>query len=299
MKRSITHHLPCLIALICLAAPVSAQQPGTLEVLRSLSLDSLGGAIPVYYSPGYRERAESLQRMYEAALAFYEDTLAYDFDARLAVLTDEHWAALDWGTPYGMPWYSYRDAVPVVIMPATTDHGVVVDLLRPRFGDEAARRGVETIGFHELGHAIVQEYLYPGDTLRTPSVRWFDEMMATYVGQGYQWLTVPGTLARARRRAPGERATGGSRPTMTSLDDLEANYWTLAKSPDGRNYGWYQGQLAARAAAVFEDRGLDFLQQVKETLPWERLTEWTSDDLLGWLEGIEPGFEAWAASLER
>jgi hypothetical protein len=126
--------------MIAVVLPVSpsdsllAQERGALEVLRTLPLDSLAGTIRVYHSPGQAERAAVLQRMYEGALSFYRDTLNHPLDATLAVLTEEHWAALDGPPPYGMPWVTYRAPDPVVILPATIDRGVV----KRKFG-EASR----------------------------------------------------------------------------------------------------------------------------------------------------------------
>jgi hypothetical protein len=276
--------------------PLVAQEPRALEVLRSLPLDSLDGAIRVYHSPGYAEWAATLQRMYEAALAFYRDTLDHPFDATLAVLTERHWAALDWGPPYGMPWVTYRAPVPVVVLPATTDRGVVADRLRRlQLGEEEVRRGIESIGFHELGHGLVQQYLYPGE-LRIPPVRWFDELMATYMGQGHVWMSAPATLAQARQQQT--RMLSAPRPPITSLRDFEANYRDLVESPNAANYQWYQTQFAMRATEIFAARGLEFVTELRKALPWERFDQWTSEDLLLWLEEVEPGFTAWAASLE-
>lgn len=276
--------------------PISAQEVGAMEVLRALPLDSLDGAIRVFYSPGHAARAAQLQQVYEPALAYYQEALDNRFDAALAVLTEEHWASLDWGPPYGMPWVTYRAPLPVIVLPATTDRGMVADRLRRlQLGDEEVQRGIDMIGFHELGHGLVQQYLYPGD-LRTPPVRWFDELMATYMGQGYVWLTAPAALAQARQQQV--RMRGMPRPPRTSLRDFEANYWELVNS-DAANYQWYQTQYAIRASEILEARGLDFLTRLKEELPWERFSEWTSEDLLRWLDRIEPGFTAWAASLEN
>lgn len=196
-----------LLGVSVFVQPSVAQErePVTIETLRAIPLDSLEGIIPVYYSPGYRERAESLQHLYEAALIFYEDTLAYDLDARLAVLNEADWTTLNAHHSYGFPWYIEHGTIPVVVMPATTDHGLVVDMLRPRLGDEMARKGVDAIGFHEFGHIIAQEYLYPGDSLRTALVHWFDEMMATYIGQGYLWLTDPDVFERIQRQHKGRQ----------------------------------------------------------------------------------------------
>jgi hypothetical protein len=287
--------------VLWLAAPaamptaLAAQERGALEALRALSLDSLDGAIRVYHSRGHSDRAAALQDRYEGALAFYQDTLDHRFDALLAVLVEEDWAALDWGPPYGMPWVTYRAPIPVLVLPATTERGVVADLLRRmQLNDDDVRRGIENIGFHELGHALVQQYLYPGE-LRTPPVRWFDELMATYMGQGYAWLTGPATRAEVRRQS--EQMLKAPRPPMTSLSDFEANYADLSASANAANYGWYQTQFAIRASEIIEARGLEFLTRLRRELPWDRFPEWTSEELLTWLERIEPGFAAWAASL--
>jgi hypothetical protein len=188
-----------------------------------------------------------------------------------------------------------RGATPIMVMPATTDRGFVVEMLRPRFGEEAAQRGLEAIGFHELGHGLVQQYLYPGETLRRPPVLWFDELMATFMGQAYQWITRPGTLQQARRRAQGTRATGNARPGDTSLETFEAN----AAGLDLVTYSWYEGAFAARASEVFEKRGLEFLHEIRRRLPWDQLDSWTSPALIAWLDEIEPGFSAWAAEFGR
>lgn len=283
-----------VISLAPLCA-VAAQESASAAALRRLQVDSLAGEITVYFTPGHRHRAVALQRLYEAGLRFYEDTLSHDFEVGLAVLDSAQLAAVDPKRAYGFPWYIRRGSTPIMVMPATTHRGFVVDLLRPRFGDDAARRGLESVGFHELGHALVQEYLYPGDTLRRPPVLWFDELMATYVGQGYQWMTVPGTLQQARQRAQGIRATGIARPSITSLAHFEAN----AAALDHVTYAWYEGVFAARASEIFERRGLDFLHEIRRRLPWDQIDGWTSSALLTWLDDIEPGFSAWASSLER
>ncbi len=49
---------------------------------------------------------------------------------------------------------------------------------------------------------------------------------------------------------------------------------------------------------MFEEQGIGFLVRLKEELPGDRFEEWTSEELLVWLEEIQPGFQAWARELE-
>jgi hypothetical protein len=74
------------------------------------------------------------------------------------------------------------------------------------------------------------------------------------------------------------------------LSYFEDNYWDLVLA-DAGTYGWYQGQFGRRAREVFDRKGVEFILFLKNKLPWERFEEWTSTELLVWLDAIEPGFE--------
>jgi hypothetical protein len=56
-----------------LLSPLEAngQDPVSGDILRTLSLDSLGGEVPVYFSPGQADRARALQQAYGGAVAHY------------------------------------------------------------------------------------------------------------------------------------------------------------------------------------------------------------------------------------
>lgn len=126
-------------------------------------------------------------------------------------------------------------------------------------------------------------------------MKWFDEFMATFFGQGYLWHKegmdadplqaglIPDSLAEYR-----------------TLEDFERYYPSQFLSAEGfANYAWYQLQFAARARAVFGKQGLDFIRRVREKLPWDHYATWQTNDLLQWLEAIEPGFVAWAANMSH
>lgn len=56
--------------------------------------------------------------------------------------------------------------------------------------------------------------------------------------------------------------------------------------------------LNLRVADIYEQRGLGFLRELKEKLPWNDSHNWTTASLLPLLEEVSPGFEHWAESLQ-
>ncbi|HSJ65469.1 MAG TPA: prolyl oligopeptidase family serine peptidase [Gemmatimonadaceae bacterium] len=278
-----------------------APESDAVGVLRSLALDSLQGAVPVYYSPGHAVRARQLQTAYAGVLAHYDEFFGGDSRAditvSLALLDPEHWAAFT-KRPYGTPHVDLRSwPRAVAVLPAANDRGFTADLMI-RLGHPPAEvgRAVDVIGFHELGHLLMRQYFY-GTRLATHafSVRWFEEFMATYLGHGYLWQT-EGLGADPLRAELLRDLT----VPHTTLAEFERHVDEYIETPQGwANYGWFQAQFAERGRAVFAQHGLDFIRRVRTELPWDRYDEWTSVELLGWLERIQPGFEAWARALAR
>jgi thimet oligopeptidase len=121
--------------------------------------------------------------------------------------------------------------------------------------------------------------------------------MATYLGFGYLWHTEG--AAADPIRSDLLNAIPDSLLRFTSLPDFEAQPLEAFLTPEGWiNYGWYQGKFADRGRQVFAKQGLEFVRRVRNELPWDRYAEWRSEELLQWLENIDPGFLAWAKSLE-
>jgi hypothetical protein len=290
-----------------LLSPLEAngQDPVPGDIFRALSLDSLAGEVPVYYSPGHAERARKLQEAYGGAVAHYRAMFAgqsrADLTASLALLDPDHWAAFTSSMPYGAAHIDFRSwPMAVAVLPATNDQGVTASLSR-QLGTSPGdmERSVDAVGFHEFGHLLMRQYFY-GMTLATRafSVRWFEEFMATYLGLGYLWHTDP--MAADPGLTDLLDAIPDSLLRYTSLADFEARPFEEFLTPEGwANYGWYQGQFADRGRQVFEKQGLAFITRVREELPWDRYAGWRTEELLGWLEAIEPGFLVWARSLER
>jgi thimet oligopeptidase len=300
--------LGLLFAGSLLLFPLEAvgQDPVPGDIFRALSLDSLAGEVPVYYSPGHAERARTLQEAYGGAVAHYRAMFGgearADLTTSLALLEPDHWTAFTSSMPYGAAHIDFRGwpRAAVAVLPATNDQGVTAGLFRGLgYPPADMERAVDAVGFHEFGHLLMRQYFY-GTTLATRafSVRWFEEFMATYLGMGYLWHT--DGMALDPIRTDLLDAIPDSLLRYTSLADFEARPLEEFLTPEGwANYGWYQGQFADRGRQVFEKQGLAFIARVREELPWDRYTEWRTGELLGWLEAIEPGFLGWARSLER
>lgn len=300
IRRSL--FVPVALWLLLSSSDALAQERNAPEILRALPLDSLAGAVPVYYSPGHGERARLLQQAYAGAVAHYRDFFRgdqrADLTASLALLEPAHWAALTlW--PYGIPHVDLSGwPAAVAVLPAANDEGLTADLLRALgFAPADVARAVDVVGFHEFGHLLMRQYFY-GTTLATRefSVRWFEVFMATFLGHGYLWHSEG--LAADPIRAELVRNVAVRHTTLADFE--EHMHDEYRRSEEGwLNYGWYQAQFAEHGREVFAKQGLEFVRRVRDELPWDRYAEWRTDELLQWLENIEPGFVAWARTLER
>ena len=72
-----------------------------------------------------------------------------------------------------------------------------------------------------------------------------------------------------------------------------ADKYTIVRSVNHKEAD-HQAAFHDRAREVFEVQGIGFLVRLKKELPWERFDQWISEEVLAWLEEIEPGFQAWA-----
>src|SRR4030065_1325100 len=151
-----------------------------LSAVRSLKVESLKSELTVYFTSGYRQRAEYLAGILIEANHFFRDSLGVEYDYTLAVLDETQWNELNSPYPYGLPWNNaFRPYI--IFMPADTSHGAVVDDLSNFLERADANKYVDNIGFHEAGHTYVCEYIYDG-RFSDPKIpfRWFDELMANY-----------------------------------------------------------------------------------------------------------------------
>lgn len=296
------------LGVLYAAILLSAQQPRTrqperrMEAVQQLKLAKLpGGSLPTYYSTGAEARARYFQTLIAGERDFYRAALHVPLsDLNLAVLSPEQWSPVTTRDPYGMP--SVQGHPRVITMPADWSKAVIISVpevntLSPQLQREVRATGklvrdliyvgADSIGTHELGHAIIEDYGVGWTTY------WFNEFLASYVGNVYIEEKRPAD--RAADHIMWQVALGWPHP-HTSLDYFETHYDELSeKAP--QNYGWYQCALDQRVLAVYRTEGVGFLRKVKAAFP-PGSPQLTSVQLLDKLETITPGWKQWAAEVE-
>lgn len=291
----------------CADDPVAAPEAVTLrpqavalDILQELGLESLPGPVPTYYSPGHRERAETLQGWLRDADEFFQSRLKIAPPFRLAVLTPEHWAAISPG-PYGVPFVT--DAYGLVVLPAVPELAVVTQIysaartsLPPAAAaeldalgvsyDDAVRQVLDLIGFHEVGHVYIAALGYRNDN----TVRWLEELLATYAAYSYLAVAQPASITVWD--ALSEAVLGFVEPASRSLDDF-GTLGVRGLGPAG--YGWFQSHFNLRDAVIVQQRpqGTWFRQLAAHGLDQDTRAIPTSE-LLRRLRGFNPGFTQWA-----
>lgn len=292
-------HSMTAIALLLVglgAAPsVHAQNRSPLEQVQGLDLDTAQvGRVTAYFDSADRERAEEYAALADTAAVFFERELDLSFAFHLAVLTPEHWFDPYAGgelVPYGIPWGWVEERL--VTVPASLDEGLLI-----RGSDDLANlRRIRFVLLHEYGHLANKQYFHPESPRPYYSIRWFEELFASYWAYAFIRSHDPGWAEAGEEMWAGvvERFT----PGVLSLDwgwnvadDIPPEVWA-------RTYAWYQNLFNLRTVKLYDEHGLDLLRAVKDRLAWEEAGSWTTESLLASLEEIAPGFVAWARDLEN
>ena len=295
MNRFLTRAIIAVLFL-SIAFHVNA---GPLDEVKRLPVNVIEGEITVYHTEGYEDRALMLGQMLEEAKEFFEQSLGVSADISLAVLDRSHWLQISF--PYGLPNY-FINGGNLVLLPATIDDGVVVSGYLDKSGkasqsvldkleshnltyDDAARRMVDVIGFHELGH--IYNWAYELTTHR----KWFEEMAASYFAWAYMDARHPELLAVFE--CVTQTSIDTIDPGFTSFEDLER----LRTGVGVENYDWYQAMFIKRVSAIYPEHGLSFIEKAKVSLESDR--KLTDEELLARLEEIAPGFIQWAEEVEN
>lgn len=268
--------------------------------MKALGLPSLSGKVLAYYSPGYRQHAESLRAAIADMNAFFQERLGVQTNVVLALLDSKGWTDVT-GNRYGLP--SIGGIPTVILMPATSDspafglmmarkEAVPPEMLQAFLKNNhttfeaVADQFVDLIGFHELGHALTFNFGID------PINAWLDEFLASYWSYAYiserqpAWKRVFDLLGRPSK----------VRPKNTSLEDFERLYTGVD------DYGWYQGMFEARIREIYPELGLRLLSDLRKEFPRSGdspgagapASTMQPTQVLNRLEKIAPGFEKWA-----
>ena len=286
--------------LVALNVSASAQDAQTLKRVQNLKTPSLKNKITVYYSDGFKKRAEDVLALIEGGMRFYEKELSLDVDLSVAVLDKAQWEQIT-QIPYGLPWVS--DAPHVAFLPAAggivaagtlrskplATPSILEKLKASGFTfDQAAEKTVDLIGLHELGHAYSQQI---GVVPPRPN-KWFNEFLASYFAYAYLKAKRP-KLAALFETMTVDMAGATPNPKYTKLEDFERLYAEVG--PD--NYGWFQAKFFERVVRVHDVRGLSFIADVRRAFPAGEKDELSIDVVLERSEKIAPGFITWSNSV--
>ncbi len=291
--RYVTARLVAAIAISGVASTVAAQDASPLATIRGFALDSADvGGIRVHYTPQDREHALRLAALCEEASSYFQGQLGASVSPHLAVLRPEHWLAPysgGGGEPYGIPWGWIPDVL--IAVPASLEEGVLIT------GPDrsADRRRVRFVMLHEFGHLASKHVLHPRSDHPYSSVRWFDELIATYFA--YAFVRASDAEWARSAREEWERDVASFTPSVVSLD--WSHFRQLSPIEFARTYAWYQSVLNLQAAALYEDHGIDLLHRLRDGLDWPNAADWSTEALLPVLDGLAPGIQSWAAALER
>jgi hypothetical protein len=281
-------------------APLGTEAVDLLQRVRALNTPSSTNRITVHFAAGHQQKALRLRSMAEEAMRFYADSLGIQAPLHLAVLTRDQWErVITWPQPYGIP--GVAGSPPVAFLPATDDNVAANDALSLRAGaspaavrmieasgnsyEEGARRYVDLVGLHELGHTYSSAY-----GIR-PSHKWLNEMLASYFAYAFFRQHQP----RQAQLWDGilQAYVDAVRPKHTSLEDFERLYFGVGP----QNYVWYQAQFQELARRAYDAKGLGFLREVRAAFPQTETAPMSMETALERLERIQPGFQAWAAGL--
>jgi len=248
------------------SAAIASRPARLIDRVHALDLPRSTGTVTAHYAVGYEAHANRLRALIESAMAFYSNRLNINAPLHLAVLTRTQWNDLIPWQPYGIPGVAGNP--PVIFMPATDDGLAAEDALslRGRLSptaqarleaagmsfEYAARRYVDLVGLHELGHAYARAY-----GIRVPS-RWLDEWVATYFAHAFMVEREPAMSSLWQTVL--QVYLDGVEPAYASLADFDRLYFGVG----AQTYVWYQAQFQRRVAAAYDVHGLALLDVLRE-----------------------------------
>lgn len=223
------------------------------------------------------------------AADFFAELLGGDVRFTLALLSPGDWHAV--GGQYPIPWHSQADRL--VAVPVRAD----LSLMLPAGSDSIRVRQVqEIVRLHQLGHVVTAIRFQPQGFRAPPPVRWFDELLASYLAHTYMRARRPKLADFAEELA--REVVRGTEPRFSSLAQHDAYHDAYLSAPHGaNNLGWYHNAFNLRAAELYDWHGPELLKRMRAELPWARIESWTGEELLELLERLSPGFLEWSEEM--
>jgi hypothetical protein len=241
--------------------------------------------------------------------SFYQERLGVQVAVNLAVLNSNQRTRVN-PIPFGLP--GVHGEPPVVFIPAYSGgyayrkmlarkEAILADVLQEylrtsqKTFEAASDDFVDFIALHELGHALLVHYGID------PSCNWLNEFLASYFGYAF--------LAERRPERKPVIALFGrppqTHPKHRTLADFERLYFLVD------DYAWYQGMFERRIQEMYPQAGLQFLKNLKRTLPRTAgipdgvsipdpvVNRIPPEVVIEKLEAIAPGFRAWAKGFQE
>lgn len=285
------------------SAPTAEFGADRARHIQALNNPCLKGRIVTCYTPGYRDRAVSLQRFLTGELSLVQQRLRISVPLMLAVLDEHQWPLAEQELPYAMP--SVHGDPPIALVaanwvaakgfyPTAAEAGnpaLLREIAHHKLTwDEANAQVGDLLSAHELGHAVIDAYgIVPGS-------HWLNEFLASYIWYAYISERHPEQLWLFDVLQAGNQLERPQR--FVTLAELDLNYHEIVESDaQTNNYGWYQGQLIELVRKIYPMRGFDFLKQVRVAFPPGEAPQLGSDEALRRIERIDPTFNEWAKKL--
>lgn len=296
--------IACLLGIAFVTGAAAADPPpqapksaSCAQKVAAMDLTPLAGSPATLHGEGFAERAAWFQRQLRDAQAHLDARLDLRLEATLVIIGEQDWLRGCMRLPYGIPHVIYDGNF--VFMagdadnPASRAYAETGPLLpaalrarieRPdRSFEDAARRFIDLIVFHELGHLYAIAYgVHPSGG------SWLGEFVASYLGSDFLAAHGPDDLAMIQ--AMNHAFVTTTEPRHTSLEDFNRLY--LRMQPE--NYGWYQGRIGERVGEIHARRGIGFIHALNTA---DLAGETDHARLLERLDAIEPGFSEWAQEM--
>ncbi len=274
------------IILLVFSISCNSSTPSTLEKVRALDLNFIGGDIKTYYSAGYEDRAEANLHLLSQSTRFFAEHFTVDQTFSIAVIDSADWKKIT-SITYGLPFVSGPPYI--VCIPANSENvlsntiATAIDgyELNAKYGitnKEIVDLFVSLIGFHELGHIYANSY---GATFPN---KWTFEFAATYFA--YFYLDQNFTRERDIWIDVSEILVKEITPQHTTLDDFEEMYVNVGVE----NYAWFQVVFLLKVEKVYKYQGKAFLNKLQNHT-WNPTSK---TEYLNEMDNIGGEFTKWA-----